>query len=681
VSGSLSVSWGLPTAIFDAGLNDWSLYASGTSNGVQVAHNGAVLQNSSNVKQIVYWNHTVWMQAGTTSPTWYYYSGDALGGNWIPAAGDPAVTPSPQQTDVTDVVGAIIGTAGGSWQISSAGQVLHNGVADTGTTGTVELLFWNSTPYRKTSAGAWFSFNGSAWVSAPADPRTSTTLGESPSGTFVPNTTWRIVDATGAVWKLVGTSGSLQIDRTGVSVQAAANVIELFYYQSAVYQATLTAGVTITPGSGSITDIHGNIWTIGSAGSVQEDKATPGSGSFTDSFGNAWSLNASGHPVINGIVDTDSNAVILEFINGTVWQQDSGALWYNFTPTAKITAVPLGWSAPVAAPALSSPGGSSAGKLTYVSQTDTIYAQNASSGNWYFWNGTAWVGPGAAPSGSGGLSWSFWNNGAWASVSGDPRIFGASPPNNATFFDDFTTLNMYNIYAPAAGQVWQPAETYSPLDQGEAFGKFWVVNPFNTATPFNNIYTVSNSILSIRVDNTPSQFLSAVSGCPYLCGQMETRNFAQTYGYFEARLAAHALAGTGLGFILYSTQGSNQIDVIQIDTGQDNTNAGVFALWDAGSTQVLHNVYTYDPGLPPNFDTSQFHQYGVYVTATTTGFYIDRVNYGQWPTPSGYNVPLYPQILFANADPVSFYGDINSPGSLPVAAQFDYVGVWTSLPF
>jgi len=244
---------------------------------------------------------------------------------------------------------------------------------------------------------------------------------------------------------------------------------------------------------------------------------------------------------------------------------------------------------------------------------------------------------------------------------------------------------MWNIYNHQAGQTWQPAEDYSPLDQGEgAGGQAWVLNPFNPATPISTIYTTSNSILRLAVDRTPSQFVSACGGCPYLQAQLQTAQaFSQTYGYFEARMAVAKVGGTGAGFLLYSTQGPNEIDVIQIncDATANNFQAGVFALHNAVDYTVLQNVYTYDPGLPPNFDCTQFHQYGVYVTASTTSFYIDRVQYGSWPTPPGYNRPLYPLIYMGTADPSSFYGNINSNGPFPVINQVDYVGVWVTRPF
>jgi beta-glucanase (GH16 family) len=74
---------------------------------------------------------------------------------------------------------------------------------------------------------------------------------------------------------------------------------------------------------------------------------TPGSGSFTDLFGNTWLLNTSNHPVINGNIDTASNAGFLLTFSGLVWQEDTAGNWYSLTPSGTITDTSaLPWSAP-----------------------------------------------------------------------------------------------------------------------------------------------------------------------------------------------------------------------------------------------------------------------------------------------------------------------------------------------
>jgi hypothetical protein len=597
-ASSLGLVWSLPVAIYDAGLNGWSLYASGTTNGVQVARDGTVFQTTSGVQNIVYWNHNVWMQ---TSAGWFYYGGDALGGNWIPGPGDPAITTSIQQTDVTDTVATIIGTASGSWQISSSGQVVHSGVADSSTTGTVELLFWNSTVYRKTGT-SWFLFNG-AWVSAPVDPRTNSALGQSPSGTFVPNTTWLIVDATGAVWRMTGTSGSFTIVRSNLSVQSASNVVELLYYQSAVYQAKVS----------------------------QTSVAFPGSGSFTDNSGNVWSIDSGGNILQNG--------------------------------------------SPVF-------GGSGTSEIAFDQTTNTIYGQDASSGNWYYYNPSdpnGFTGPVAAPTLQTGLLWSFWNNGVWSSVAGDPRLLGGTSPNNPVFSDDFTTLNLYNWRAPAAGQVWMPATWYDPFRDGSDADGVWETNPFNPATPFSNIYSASGGILSMRIDNTPAGFSSAVGGDAFIGGQLQTApTFSRLFGYFECQVAVPKVNGTAWTMWMIDGSGQQEIDMIQIWTDQSHNQTGKFGIWDVQPSKTLNKFFfTYQMASPP--DMTQMHTYGVYFDSSTVRFYIDRVQQAQFAMPTGYTQPMFIILAYIGAGDQS--GGNPNPGSLPVLAQVDYVKVWSSLPF
>jgi hypothetical protein len=66
--------------------------------------------------------------------------------------------------------------------------------------------------------------------------------------------------------------------------------------------------------------------------------------------------------------------------------------------------------------------------------------------------------------------------------------------SSATFFDDFTSLALYNDQSTSAGGTWQPAEWWSPFDMGLDSSGTWLVNPFNSATPFNNVYVVNGAL-------------------------------------------------------------------------------------------------------------------------------------------------------------------------------------------
>jgi len=87
---------------------------------------------------------------------------------------------------------------------------------------------------------------------------------------------------------------------------------------------------------------------------------TSGHGSLTDAFGNAWSINASGHPVINAITDTNSNASILYLVGATIWQLDLAGAWWGATPSGTINGAPA-WSPGYASPLLQTISGLAAG--------------------------------------------------------------------------------------------------------------------------------------------------------------------------------------------------------------------------------------------------------------------------------------------------------------------------------
>jgi len=375
---------------------------------------------------------------------------------------------------------------------------------------------------------------------------------------------------------------------------------------------------------------------------------TPLRGSILDRSGNTWTLASNGNPVINTTVtDTVSHAQELFLFAGTFWQFD-GAAWYSFTPTGTITsAAQLSWAGPVATSPLLSPGIATTGLTAGATYDVTAYVSNS-------------VGAGA-------LS-------AIAQVT-MPGGVGSG----ATLFDDFNTLNLYHYLNPQPGQIWEPVYFWVPA--GAQINSTWLVNPDNTNTPLANAYTVSGGTVSFRLDNTPAQFAAAMNNLPFVGGSLQTGpTFSQTFGYFEIRCAVQPLAGSIFSFNLYCpNQGfGNEIDVIEIVTPQSGAQYGGFAIWDATGTQDLNQFYTYNATGVGTIDPSQMHAYGVYITASTTTFYIDRVAQNSWPTPSGYNVPLYLWMGFSDA---GSQGTITNTGALPIFAQVDYVGVWTAPPF
>jgi len=268
---------------------------------------------------------------------------------------------------------------------------------------------------------------------------------------------------------------------------------------------------------------------------------------------------------------------------------------------------------------------------------------------------------------------------AWVD-NGVVRIFTGT--NLPVFFDDFGTLNLYDWRAPTADQVWMPATWYDPYRDGSDADGVWLVNPFNPATPFNNIYTVSGGNLVMRLDNTPTgspDYSAAVGGDAFIGGQLQTApSFSRLYGYFECRVAVPKVNGTSWIMWMIDASGEQEIDMIQIWTDQSGNQTGKFGIWDVLPSKSLNKYYfTYQMASPP--DMTQTHTYGVFFDSTIVQFYIDRVRQAQFAMPSGYTQPMFIILQYLGAGDQSAGNP--SALSLPTTAQVDYVSVWGSLPF
>jgi hypothetical protein len=135
--------------------------------------------------------------------------------------------------------------------------------------------------------------------------------------------------------------------------------------------------------------------------------------SFVDALGNTWTLTAGGVIQLNGVnAGTTSNVIKLIYLNGQIYQQNSGLNWWiwsgtTWTSTANPLSVsPQDTSIPhyaqlvdlagnvwkitagvVTRNSVNTASGSSSITLAYINQT--IYFQNA-AGAWFSWTGASW---------------------------------------------------------------------------------------------------------------------------------------------------------------------------------------------------------------------------------------------------------------------------------------------------
>ncbi|HEY2748889.1 MAG TPA: cellulase family glycosylhydrolase [Polyangia bacterium] len=164
-------------------------------------------------------------------------------------------------------------------------------------------------------------------------------------------------------------------------------------------------------------------------GSCQVVLTTTSGGSITDAAGNVWSLSSSGTIMENGsAVAGGGGTAQLTYVAATqtIWGQDassgnwyswSGGNWVGPSSTSPIQSCQvvltttsggsitdasgnvwtLSSSGTVMDNGVAVAGGGGTARLTYVAATQTIWGQDANSGNWYAWSGGNWVGPSSSP--------------------------------------------------------------------------------------------------------------------------------------------------------------------------------------------------------------------------------------------------------------------------------------------
>jgi len=251
---------------------------------------------------------------------------------------------------------------------------------------------------------------------------------------------------------------------------------------------------------------------------------------------------------------------------------------------------------------------------------------------------------------------------------------GNNPIAGAFFSDDFNTLSLYNTRNTAAGGTWQPAGTFSTFVDGQDFSGVWVVNPFNPATPYNNVYTVSNSILSMRIDNSPNP--TNTGGDALIGGQLHTFNTFQhaVQGYWEVRAAVPVLPGSNFVFWLNDQTGRQQIGIFDCVTNADSSHFAGFDVWDPATDTETFQWFTFQMAQPVN--VTGFHQYGVKVTNTQVSLLIDRVVQVSTALPAGYVNPMFIFLDWFSGGTAGGTGFISAPVASPSFGQVDYVAYW-----
>ncbi|MDQ2739311.1 MAG: hypothetical protein M3Y35_12025, partial [Actinomycetota bacterium] len=302
----------------------------------------------------------------------------------------PPGKPSPNDTVVKAGSSADIADASGNtWAINN-GQVAVNGSVDTSTVNVSELAYVNGTVWQENASDLWWGKTspGAAWSptnGTSANPLPATG-GGSGSKTSANDTVVKagsggtIVDAAGNKWS--GTSAG-QVAVNGVTDQTTAKVAELAYVNGAVWQENSGAlwwsktspGAAWSPASGTATSpLPAPVKTSANDTVVMAGSA----GAIIDASNNKWTIN-NGQVAVNGASDASTaNVSELAYVNGSVWQENAGKLWWGKTspsapwsPTNGTSTSPLPGSS--SKPAASTSGAAAAAKNTAAgASADTV---------------------------------------------------------------------------------------------------------------------------------------------------------------------------------------------------------------------------------------------------------------------------------------------------------------------
>jgi hypothetical protein len=127
------------------------------------------------------------------------------------------------------------------------------------------------------------------------------------------------------------------------------------------------------------------------------------------------------------------------------------------------------------------------------------------------------------------------------------------------------------------------------------------------------------------------------------------RGFCQRFGYFEARMKLPPGKGVWPAFWLIGrdkTKGSPEIDVIEYYGHDTSHYQSTWHVWksslgkpDEGDGHTVE--------VPPGSLTTQFHTYGVEITADNVIFYLDRKETWRAPAPESYRTCFYPLVNLA----------------------------------
>jgi hypothetical protein len=324
--------------------------------------------------------------SGRGSAAWTWYFPDATGdeltdgnghltaygqlvANYINSAPPPpppsggSAGGSPSGTVITPGSGSFTDSAGNVYTLSAQDVATENGAPIPGGAGTAEMEYFNGLVYGEDATShQWYSWNGSNWLAAVAPPSGggggSSGGGTTPSpndAIVLAGASGSLIDSSGNVWTITSVD---TVDENGRAAGYTANVAEIAYVNNVIWHENDSEQWYAWNGSGWTSGADPLPTSSGGGGgptpSPNDTVVLAGStATITDASGNTWTI-------VNHIVDENgnpagytANVAEIAYVAGVVWHENTSSQWYSWTGSGwKAGTDPLPSSDP--APTLSS---------------------------------------------------------------------------------------------------------------------------------------------------------------------------------------------------------------------------------------------------------------------------------------------------------------------------------------
>lgn len=333
-SGTSTTPTGTGVCIIDTNLDVWLWGAITSGTRRTVTKNGVPISGTDGQEQY-FDGAAVYYKDGT--PAWHVWNGSAF----VSSADPTSTTPLSQTWAFCSAgSGSFQDAAGNTYSVTAGGVMEEGSNPLNGGSGTsMAALLAGSVYGQDSGSGNWYLWNASGNVFVGPQ-------GPSPDAVTVTDGTGFSILINNKIVTLTGIHG--QVAFNGTTDGTTSNVVTMFPLAGVLYYQDTTPAwhKNTTNTAGAWASAAGDPRSGGSplAESADGTSITPGSGTIVDANGNIWTVTSGGQAAENGIVNTTTSAVTEGYYTGHTFyikSTNTNSLglspgWWSANPTTGI---------------------------------------------------------------------------------------------------------------------------------------------------------------------------------------------------------------------------------------------------------------------------------------------------------------------------------------------------------